>query len=477
MTSTATSRPDPPGAPAPGVEARTAPALVVPGAFRRAPVSAATGRAFAQLAVGGTWLLAAGTALWVAVVVSAMLVPVLGIGVPCLAACLVVARWFGAAERARVAVQTGVEIPAPAPRAGSARGGVWRRAWDLLAGVLRDGRAWAAVGYAILGTLLATTFLLLAVTFAGGAVAAVVVAVVDRGSAVTDRLAVDLPWAVVLGGAVVAAVVLVWLAAVAAQYGTLLVVRLATALLGPSASDVARARARAAEHEARAAEQEARSARERAVVLTETRSQAVAAADGERRRIERDLHDGAQQRLVALGVELGVARRLAERDPAAAAAALEHAHGEVKETLAELRDLVRGIHPAVLSDRGLDAALSALAARSPVPVRVEVGTDLTAADSAAQAAAYFVVAEALTNVAKHADASSAGVRALVVADGAAAARLRVEITDDGRGGAEPSPGSGLAGLRGRVAALDGSFELTSPPGAGTRLIVEVPCAS
>src|SRR5690606_8064480 len=125
--------------------------------------------------------------------------------------------------------------------------------------------------------------------------------------------------------------------------------------------------------------------------------------DEERRRIERDLHDGAQQRLVALGVELGVAKRLAAGDPEAAAEALDHAHEEIKATLAELRDLVRGIHPAVLTDRGLDAALSALAARSPVPVTVEVlePGSLSAASSAAQAAAYFVAAEALTNAAKH----------------------------------------------------------------------------
>jgi signal transduction histidine kinase len=254
------------------------------------------------------------------------------------------------------------------------------------------------------------------------------------------------------------------------------VARLATALLGPSAADVARARAAVAEHETRLAEAAAHTARERAVVLTETRTAAVSAADTERRRIERDLHDGAQQRLVALGVELGVARRLADKDPEHAVAALELAHREIKETLAELRDLVRGIHPAVLADRGLDAALSALAGRSPVPVRVEVTGDLTPAGSAAQAAAYFVVAEALTNVAKHAGADSVRVQASLVPD-EHPQRLRVTVSDDGRGGAEPSSGSGLEGLRGRVAALDGTFELDSPPGKGTRLTVEVPCAS
>jgi len=169
-----------------------------------------------------------------------------------------------------------------------------------------------------------------------------------------------------------------------------------------------------------------------------------------------------------------VAKRRAAGDPEAAAAALDHAHEEIKATLVELRDLVRGIHPAVLTDRGLDAALSALAARSPVPVAVEVPDpeSLATASSAAQAAAYFVAAEALTNAAKHARASEALVRASVVGD-----RLRLEVADDGVGGADPAPGSGLDGLRARVEALDGSFDLDSPAGAGTRLTVEVPCAS
>jgi len=251
-------------------------------------------------------------------------------------------------------------------------------------------------------------------------------------------------------------------------------VRLARTLLGPSAAAQARAAQALAESEARVAESAAAAATERADVLSETRAAALEAADTERRRIERDLHDGAQQRLVALGVTLGTARRVAEREPAAAGDALEQAHGEVKETLAELRDLVRGIHPAVLSDRGLDAALSALAARSPVPVDVQVPDPVVvgASSSAAQAAAYFVAAEALTNAAKHSRASKALLRASVVGD-----RLRLEVADDGVGGADPAPGSGLDGLRARVEALDGSFDLDSPAGAGTRLTVEVPCAS
>lgn len=451
------------------LEDAVAPALVSAPAFFRAPYDAATGRALAALGVGWLWHLTGGLVLWVLTVVAAGVVPALGVGIPLLALCLVAARRFGAIERGRLAAQTGVAI-APPPPPVRARAGFWSRLWAPV----RDGRAWAATLYAFLTMLLTTVFLALATALGAAALAAAAFVLLGRGSAL-DRWT-GLSWPVTVVGAVATAVVLVWLAAVVAQYGSYLVVRLAATLLGPSAADVARSRAAVAEHETRLAEAAAHTARERAAVLTQTRTAAVSAADTERRRIERDLHDGAQQRLVALGVELGVARRLADKDPEHAVAALELAHREIKETLAELRDLVRGIHPAVLADRGLDAALSALAGRSPVPVRVEVTGDLTPAGSAAQAAAYFVVAEALTNVAKHAGADSVRVQACLVPD-EHPSRLRVTVSDDGRGGAEPSPGSGLDGLRGRVAALDGTFELHSPPGAGTRLTVEVPCVS
>jgi signal transduction histidine kinase len=252
----------------------------------------------------------------------------------------------------------------------------------------------------------------------------------------------------------------IWLWPVATQATALGQMALARVLLGRSAV----AEARAAQRQAEA----------RADHLAQTRTDAVVAADDDRRRIERDLHDGAQQRLVALGVELGAARRRATDDPQSAVAALDMAHTEVKETLAELRDLVRGIHPAVLTDRGLDAALSALAARSPVPVEVVVGdADAVAqASQSAQSAAYFVVSEALTNTAKHSNATQASVRV-----GCAEGLLTVVITDDGQGGANTTDGTGLAGLRSRVAALDGTFNLVSPPFGGTVLTVEVPCAS
>ncbi len=204
--------------------------------------------------------------------------------------------------------------------------------------------------------------------------------------------------------------------------------------------------------------------------LQETRARSVDAAVEERRRIERDLHDGAQQRLVRLGMDLGLALDKFDDDPAGARDLVGEAHREAQRAIVELRDLVRGFHPAVLEDRGLDAALSALAARSPVPVALSV--DVTERPPASvEANAYFIVAEALTNVAKHADARTATVD-VHRADGA----LRIQVADDGRVGADAA-GSGLAGLADRAAAVDGTFSVASPPGGGTIVTVELPCAS
>jgi signal transduction histidine kinase len=200
--------------------------------------------------------------------------------------------------------------------------------------------------------------------------------------------------------------------------------------------------------------------------LEATRAGMVAAADAERRRIERDLHDGAQQRLVALAMTLGRAK--ATDDPVLAKNLVGEAHGEAKEALVELRNLARGIHPAVLTDRGLDAAVSALAARCPIPVAVDV--DLPHRASAhSEAIAYFVVAEALTNVAKHAQATRAWLTVEYLGD-----RLVVEVLDNGRGGALGT-GIGISGLRDRVRAVDGDLHLSSPLGGGTTLRVELPC--
>jgi signal transduction histidine kinase len=202
--------------------------------------------------------------------------------------------------------------------------------------------------------------------------------------------------------------------------------------------------------------------------LSDARQRIIAAADAERRRIERDLHDGAQQRLVALATMLSLAEARFKTDPERAGELVARAREEAELAVKDLRDLARGIHPAVLSDLGLAAALEALAARAPVPVQVS-GVPSGALPPAVEAATYFVTAEALTNVAKYAHASECSV-CLSLEDG----RLRVEIRDDGVGGADPSTGSGLHGLQDRVEALDGSLEVDSPPGDGTAVIVELP---
>ncbi|HZP51889.1 sensor histidine kinase [Actinocrinis sp.] len=208
---------------------------------------------------------------------------------------------------------------------------------------------------------------------------------------------------------------------------------------------------------------------QRVAGLTESRSALVHAVDAERRRIERDLHDGVQQRLVSLAINLGMARSQLDGLPPEAGAVIGAAHEEAKAAMAELRDLVRGLHPAVLDDRGLDAALSGIAARAPFPVRLSVEVPERAAP-AVEAVAYFVVSEALTNIAKHAEAAQADVEVVQTRG-----RLRLRIVDDGVGGADPARGSGLAGLARRAASVDGTFALTSPVGGPTVITVELPC--
>jgi signal transduction histidine kinase len=212
----------------------------------------------------------------------------------------------------------------------------------------------------------------------------------------------------------------------------------------------------------------ARALRERVDDLRSARERIIAAADAERRRIERDLHDGAQQRMVAVALTLGLAESRLASDPSSAAKLIAHAREEVQLAIKELRELARGIHPAVLSDRGLEAALQALAARCPVPVEV-TGVPSVRLPRPVEAAAYFVTAEALTNVAKYAQASEAVVRLSLEDD-----RLRVQVCDDGVGGADPALGTGLRGLRDRADALDGRLEVDSTPGCGTTVTVEIP---
>jgi signal transduction histidine kinase len=217
-------------------------------------------------------------------------------------------------------------------------------------------------------------------------------------------------------------------------------------------------------------------------VLAESRADVIDAADAERPRIERDLHDGTQQRLVSLAMNLGMTRTTMTDVPEPVRVAIEQAHDEAKLALSELRDFVRGLHPAVLDDLGLDAALSGIAARSAIPVRLMVELPVRP-PRAAETVAYFVVSEALTNAAKHSGATVVDV-VVEYTDHQNTARentapdnlLRVIVSDNGTGGADPARGTGLQGLSQRIRALDGLLTVQSPPGGPTVLVADLPCA-
>jgi signal transduction histidine kinase len=195
----------------------------------------------------------------------------------------------------------------------------------------------------------------------------------------------------------------------------------------------------------------------------------VAAGDEARRRLERNLHDGAQQRLVALSIALRLAQAKVDSDPATARELLDEAGEELAHALDELRELARGIHPAVLTDRGLRAALEGMASRTPLEVDLSVPEERL--PEPIEAAAYYVVAEAVTNVVKHAEASAVDVRVTAV-NGS----VVVAVADDGVGAADPESGSGLRGLADRLSALDGTLRVESPASGGTRVVAEIPLA-
>jgi signal transduction histidine kinase len=375
-----------------------------------------------------------------------VLTPVFMAGVPLLVLALGLSRRFGNLERVRYRLVLGVEIPSPYP-VGSAEG----RLVDRFRALVRTPARWREAGYNLLRLPLSAVQVVL-VTAAwllpiGGLTLPIYNWSLPHGGANLALFTVRTWWALVL--VVVASVVLLVNAPRMVRWLGIADLAVARRLLGPD-----RLAARVGE-------------------LERSRAAVVVSAEQERRRIERDLHDGAQQRLVALAMQLGRAKSRFGTDPDGARALLDEAHTEAKLALAELRDLARGLHPAVLTDRGLDAALSGLAARSPVPVVVEV--DPAAGDKAVpvvDAIAYFVVAEALTNVAKHAQATRAAVVVRRL-DGL----LRVVVTDDGVGGADPAAGTGLRGLADRVSGVDGRLHVDSPPGGPTVLTVELPCAS
>jgi signal transduction histidine kinase len=338
--------------------------------------------------------------------------------------------WF---QRARFAALLDVDIPRVPPRPMGRNPLVW------LYRQARARRTWRQLGYHLLSPLISVIGCLAVVGAWSGSVLAAELSI--------RALGVLRPPAV--AGLALAAVALFVAGPWLARGVTALDVIAADALLGPSLSD-------------RLAQ--------RVETLKESRAEVVDAADAERRRIERDLHDGTQQRLVSLAMNLGMARATLTDLPEPAREVIAQAHEEAKTVLKELRDFVRGLHPAVLNDQGLDAALSGLAARAPFPVRLRVDVPHRASPTI-EAVAFFVVSETLTNVAKHAGASAADVMVRRTGD-----RLHLLVSDDGRGGAEPGAGSGLRGLTQRVGSVDGTLRIDSPPGGPTRITAELPCA-
>ncbi|MDX6392644.1 MAG: hypothetical protein QOJ73_3707 [Streptosporangiaceae bacterium] len=379
--------------------------------------------------------------------VGVALLPVAFAGIPVLAATLWLGTQFAAFERARFAVMLGARLPAP-PRALSPGVSWWRRTWRALASLT----ALRQFGYALL-------------RFPLGTVQAVIVIVVWSlplallGLPVLGWLLPRL-WAGADTGPVLGDPARL---AAAAALGLILLLTAPQLTRALAVADTAIARyliglGSSADMTARIGE------------LERSRARVVGAGEAERRRIERDLHDGAQQRLVSLAMDLGRAKARFADDPEGARAIIDQAHVEAKEALVELRNLVRGVHPPVLADRGLDAALSGLAALSPVPVTVRADMPVRAAPSV-EAIAYFVVAEALTNIAKHARATRAEISADRRGD-----LLHIMIRDDGIGGADPR-GQGLSGLADRVTGVDGRLSVHSPAGGPTVIEVDLPCGS
>ncbi|WP_299035256.1 sensor histidine kinase [uncultured Pseudokineococcus sp.] len=374
------------------------------------------------------------------------LLPLMGLGALVLLALpyvLLAVAWF---ETARVDGLYGLDIPPlrPRRRAGPGVGGLLRTVWRQAA----DPLVWRAVTSLAVATLLGV--LLLPVVSVGASGAALALAPLYAEGEEVSLGVFDV--AVERAPLVGALVVLVALAAV-----------VGLALLH---GVVTRALLRAS-REAELVEQ--------AQTSDHRRAGAVRAAEVERTRIERDLHDGVQPRLVSVGMTLGMARQKLDQpepDAGAARALLDEAHTGTKAAITELRQLARGIHASVLDDRGLDAALSALAARSPVPVDLDVRVDGRCGRTA-EAAVYFAVAESLTNAAKHARAS----RCRVVVRHRDGGVLWARVEDDGVGGARVLPGGGLDGIANRLAAAGGSSHLDSPRGGPTALEVGVPCAS
>ncbi|MEU9999568.1 sensor domain-containing protein [Streptomyces sp. NPDC050848] len=415
----------------------------------RAPFEGRTWREFGYLVLGLP-LSCVYFSLSVALVAAGAGLLVTFLGIPVLAGALALCRGFGAVERARARGLLGLDVAPPEPARGRTGGPM---SW--MGATLKSGASWRHLLYALLHMPWAIfAFTVSVALWAWGWALFTyplwqwvfpMYAGQDGIQLYGDRthaFYLDSPFEIAVTSVVGMLFVLAgpWVIRALASVDRLMV----SGLLGPS----------------RLATRVARLESDRGVVVD------TAAAD--LRRIERDLHDGAQARLVSLAMDLGLAKEKLAEDPKAAARMVDEAHGEVKTALQELRDLARGIHPAVLTDRGLDAALSAVASRCAVPVSVDV--DLPSRPvPAIEGIAYFTVSELLQNVSKHAGARRAWVDVWRVGD-----RMLLQVRDDGRGGADVAAGRGLAGLTERLDAVDGILAVDSPAGGPTTITAELP---
>ena len=377
--------------------------------------------------------------------------PVVIVGVPMMLVVLALSWVAGYVERARVWALLGVHIPVPAPPPPDQP--LWRR-------TLFDFRLWRALGHmfaiSIWGLCVGSgVAALLCIAIALAFLPAYAFLLPEGGVHMPWNAQAESLWWLPLFAVIgIAGLVVIPLLA----RGLVIVdVLLARHLLGPVGRE------------------EVERLEERVEALTQTRVATVDSVEVERRRIERDLHDGPQQRLVAIAMDLGMARERLARDPDGARELLDKAHSASKEAITEMRQVARGIHPPVLTDRGLDAALSALAARSPVPVQVKTDVPVRPTPTL-EAIAYFCVSEALTNVAKHSRATAARVDVRVDrrVDGA---WLEVHVSDNGAGGADETRGTGLRGLGDRVRSVDGTISVSSPPGGPTAVVVRLPMSA
>jgi signal transduction histidine kinase len=359
---------------------------------------------------------------------------------------MVISRGLAHLERSRAAALLGLELADPVPRLQLTSW--WRRLLERA----KSGARWKEVGYLLLLLPLGLLNLVLMVAVWCGSLALLAlplyVSALPDGSAkfwLFEAASGGDAWLVSLAGLAGVVLVAPWVTVVLGRLDAVT----CSWFLGPDRRALQEARVRAAES---------------------GRVAAVGSAEAERRRIERDLHDGAQQRLVSLAMELGATREhFDDEDKETIRDRVVHAHEEAKAALQEIRDLVRGIHPVILEDRGLDAALSAVVARAPIPVSLEVDVD-PRPSAEVESAAYFVVSEALTNVARHSGATNAAVSLQRAGD-----TLVVEVRDNGSGGADGNGGTGIVGLSERAASLGGSIHLDSPSGGPTILRAVLPC--